>query len=102
LELLKSIASRGRAVLCTIHAPSARSLCEQIDTVLLLSSTGDRLHFGSVSLDLLESLQMPCPKTFSLPEWLLEIASDERMSKQLLLKTTEFQEKGDTEQDSSS
>ena len=28
LELLKSIASRGRAVLCTIHAPSARSLCE--------------------------------------------------------------------------
>ncbi|CAL6378698.1 unnamed protein product [Bathycoccus prasinos] len=102
LELLKSIASRGRAVLCTIHAPSARSLCEQIDTVLLLSSTGDRLHFGSVSLDLLESLQMPCPKTFSLPEWLLEIASDERMSKQLLLKTTEFQGKGDTEQDSSS
>lgn len=102
LELLKSIASRGRAVLCTIHAPSARSLCEQIDTVLLLSSTGDRLHFGSVSLDLLESLQMPCPKTFSLPEWLLEIASDERMSKKLLLKTTEFEEKGDTEQDSSS
>ena len=45
---------------------------------------------------------MPCPKTFSLPEWLLEIASDERMSKQLLLKTTEFQGKGDTEQDSSS
>ena len=45
---------------------------------------------------------MPCPKTFSLPEWLLEIASDERMSKKLLLKTTEFEEKGDTEQDSSS
>jgi len=102
LVLLKSIASRGRAVLCTIHAPSARSLIEQIDTVLLLSSTGDRLFFGSVSLDLFDSVQMPCPKTFSLPEWCLEVASDEKMSQNFLLKSANLPLKEEDEEEESS
>ena len=102
LVLLKSIASRGRGVLCTIHAPSARSLIEQIDTVLLLSSTGDRLFFGSVSLDLFDSVQMPCPKTFSLPEWCLEVASDEKMSKNFLLKSANLPLKEEDEEEESS
>jgi ABC-type multidrug transport system ATPase subunit len=99
LKVLKSIATRGRGILCTVHSPSARSLCEQIDTVLLLSSTGNRLYFGSVSLNLFEAVQMPCPKTFSLPEWLLEVASAEKMSEHFLRKTTEFKESETTETD---
>lgn len=54
--MLRSLAQRGQAILCTIHQPSAE-LFEAFDRVLLLQKGGKTVYFGDVgqnSVTLLE------------------------------------------------
>jgi ABC-type multidrug transport system ATPase subunit len=48
LRVLANIAKRGRAVVCTIHQPSAE-LFDHFDSLLLLKSGGKVVYFGPVS-----------------------------------------------------
>ena len=76
-EVLRNSARGGRAVLLSIHQPSAR-LLECFDDVLLLSGTGATLFCGDTH-ELVPALAklsgLACPPTFSPAEWALDLAS---------------------------
>ncbi|GEQ67986.1 hypothetical protein JCM33374_g1652 [Metschnikowia sp. JCM 33374] len=47
VQLLKSLASAGQAILCTIHQPSS-TLFEEFDRLLLLKKGGKTVYFGDI------------------------------------------------------
>ncbi|ODV97096.1 hypothetical protein PACTADRAFT_48852 [Pachysolen tannophilus NRRL Y-2460] len=47
VQLLRSLANAGQAILCTIHQPSA-TLFEQFDRLLLLRKGGQTVYFGDI------------------------------------------------------
>lgn len=85
IELLKTIALRGKTVICTIHSPSA-TIFNMFDLVYTLSD-GMCIYQGSPR-DLhgfLGELGLPCPATYSLSDHLLEVATDMYGPKNFLL-----------------
>jgi ABC-type multidrug transport system ATPase subunit len=47
VNTLRKIASSGRAIVCTIHQPSAE-LFFQFDSLLLLQSGGKQAYYGAI------------------------------------------------------
>ncbi|GME76728.1 unnamed protein product [Ambrosiozyma monospora] len=47
VQVLKSLAAAGQAILCTIHQPSA-TLFEEFDRLLLLKKGGQTVYFGDI------------------------------------------------------
>ncbi|ODV84095.1 hypothetical protein CANARDRAFT_9087 [[Candida] arabinofermentans NRRL YB-2248] len=47
IQVLRSLAEAGQAILCTIHQPSA-TLFEQFDKLLLLKTGGQTVYFGDI------------------------------------------------------
>lgn len=47
IQVLKSLAAAGQAILCTIHQPSA-TLFEEFDRLLLLKKGGETVYFGDI------------------------------------------------------
>lgn len=46
-QLMKKLASRGQAILCTIHQPSAL-LMQEFDRLLFLQEGGQTVYFGEL------------------------------------------------------
>lgn len=56
MKLLRSLADKGQAILCTIHQPSAE-LFEMFDKLLLLRSGGETCYFGDLGTNTMELIQ---------------------------------------------
>ncbi|GJJ10736.1 hypothetical protein Clacol_004963 [Clathrus columnatus] len=56
MKLLRSLADKGQAILCTIHQPSAE-LFEMFDRLLLLRTGGETCYFGDLGQNTTELIQ---------------------------------------------
>lgn len=81
VEMLKALARNGRIVCCTIHQP-ASDVFELFDRVMCLRSGGTTLYQGSNSglHPFLDALGCPCPKGYSVADWLLTQAQEQQAS----------------------
>lgn len=50
VRFLRKLASKGQAILCTIHQPSSL-LFESFDRLLLLERGGETVYFGDIGAD---------------------------------------------------
>ncbi|GAV54007.1 hypothetical protein ZYGR_0AK05090 [Zygosaccharomyces rouxii] len=78
-QLMKKLANRGQAILCTIHQPSAM-LIQEFDRLLFLQKGGQTVYFGDlgkdckVMIDYFESHgSHKCPPNANPAEWMLEV-----------------------------
>eukprot|EP00388_Colpodella_angusta_P023885 GDKJ01061910.1.p1 GENE.GDKJ01061910.1~~GDKJ01061910.1.p1 ORF type:complete len:1495 (-),score=348.67 GDKJ01061910.1:878-4834(-) len=78
MRLLRNLADKGQAILCTIHQPSA-VIFEKFDKLLLLARGGVTVYFGDLGKDCstmigyFESHGAPkCPPTANPAEYMLE------------------------------
>lgn len=81
LELLKSLASSGQSILCTIHQPTAQQF-ERFDRLLLIQS-GRTLYFGDIGEDSRVVVEYftkrgaaPCLSGESPAEWIMKVTGD--------------------------
>ncbi|KAH3663725.1 hypothetical protein OGAPHI_005127 [Ogataea philodendri] len=79
VQVLRSLAAAGQAILCTIHQPSA-TLFEQFDRLLLLKRGGQTVYFGDIGpssrimLDYFESNGgRKCDDSENPAEYILEV-----------------------------
>ena len=65
VEMLRSLASQGRTVICTIHQPSSQ-IVELFDKVLLMAE-GRTAYLGHVNNanNFLQSCGFPCPQNYN-------------------------------------
>ncbi|KAJ8688161.1 hypothetical protein QAD02_023956 [Eretmocerus hayati] len=77
IEVLKSMASEGRNIICTIHQPSA-ALLEMFDHLYVVAD-GHCVYSGDYDklLPLLASLGLQCPRYHNPTDFLLEIVTGE-------------------------
>jgi len=76
VKVIRQIASTGRAVVCTIHQPSAE-VFSQFDRVLLLQSGGFPVFFGELGevepfLSAIPGV-LPCPNGLNPAVWMLDV-----------------------------
>lgn len=78
-QLLRKLANRGQAVLCTIHQPSAL-LIREFDRLLFLQKGGKTVYFGELGdecktmIDYFErNGAHKCPSDANPAEWMLEV-----------------------------
>ncbi|CAK7891667.1 pleiotropic ABC efflux transporter of multiple drugs Cdr1p [[Candida] anglica] len=78
-QLLRKLADRGQAILCTIHQPSA-ILLQEFDRLLFLQKGGKTVYFGDLGencrtlIDYFEkSGAHSCPPAANPAEWMLEV-----------------------------
>jgi ATP-binding cassette subfamily G (WHITE) protein 2 (PDR) len=103
-QLMRKLADRGQAILCTIHQPSA-ILLKEFDRLLFLQKGGQTVYFGdlgencSTLIDYFEKYGAdPCPKEANPAEWMLQVvgAAPGSHAKQdyheVWRNSTEFQE----------
>lgn len=76
-QLMRKLADRGQAILCTIHQPSA-ILLKEFDRLLFLQKGGQTVYFGDLgenSSTLINYFEKygadPCPKEANPAEWML-------------------------------
>ncbi|KAL9111781.1 MAG: hypothetical protein Q9227_003840 [Pyrenula ochraceoflavens] len=79
LALLKSLAAKGQAILCTIHQPSAL-LFQEFDRLLFLAYGGKTVYYGDIgpkSSTLVDYFQRngsrDCGATENPAEWMLDV-----------------------------
>ncbi|EFN53135.1 hypothetical protein CHLNCDRAFT_32365 [Chlorella variabilis] len=82
VELLRKLASSGRAVITTIHQPSS-NIYRQLDSVLLLSQ-GHPIFYGkgAEAAAWFDRLGFACPYGVNIADWILDLASGEVSGKQ--------------------
>lgn len=103
-QLMRKLADRGQAILCTIHQPSA-ILLKEFDRLLFLQKGGKTVYFGdlgencSTLINYFEKYGAdPCPKEANPAEWMLQVvgAAPGSHAKQdyheVWRNSTEFQE----------
>lgn len=76
VRTLRSIADRGRTVICTVHQPRS-SVFELFDKVLVLSE-GNMVYFGDggmAAVDYFSSLDFPCPRLYNPADFFVDISS---------------------------
>ncbi|CAR28015.1 ZYRO0D11836p [Zygosaccharomyces rouxii] len=78
-QLMKKLANRGQAILCTIHQPSAM-LIQEFDRLLFLQKGGQTVYFGDLGKDCKSMIHYfeshgshKCPSDGNPAEWMLEI-----------------------------
>ena len=78
-QLMKKLASRGQAILCTIHQPSAL-LMQEFDRLLFLQEGGQTVYFGELGKGCKTMINYfeahgahKCPPDANPAEWMLEI-----------------------------
>ncbi|KAL6452961.1 CDR1 Pleiotropic ABC efflux transporter of multiple drugs CDR1 [Candida maltosa Xu316] len=78
-KLMRKLADRGQAILCTIHQPSALIMAE-FDRLLFLQKGGRTAYFGdlgknsSTMINYFEKYGAdPCPKEANPAEWMLQV-----------------------------
>lgn len=78
-KLMRKLADRGQAILCTIHQPSA-ILLKEFDRLLFLQKGGKTAYFGDLGencqtlIDYFEKYGAhACPKEANPAEWMLEV-----------------------------
>ncbi|KAK9694051.1 ABC transporter [Popillia japonica] len=78
ISLLKSLAEKGKTIICTIHQPS-NTVFELFDQVYFLSE-GNCVFSGSTEsiVPYLAGLGMPCPDFYSPADYLIELVQNEK------------------------
>lgn len=78
-KLMRKLADKGQAILCTIHQPSA-ILLQEFDRLLFLQKGGQTVYFGdlgencSTLTNYFEKYGAhPCPEEANPAEWMLEV-----------------------------
>ena len=78
-KLIRKLADRGQAILCTIHQPSA-ILLQEFDRLLFLQKGGQTVYFGDLGKNcstLIEYFERhgshACPPEANPAEWMLEV-----------------------------
>ncbi|XP_065222675.1 protein scarlet-like [Planococcus citri] len=73
MKILRKFSSRGKIVICSIHQP-ASGVFELFDDVLLLATGGRVSYFGPVTeaVGYFERLQMKCPESYNIAEFLVK------------------------------
>jgi ABC-type multidrug transport system ATPase subunit len=61
IETLKSLASKNRTIVCTIHQPQSE-IVQHFDKLLLLANGGNLVYFGpgNKALEYFANIQLPC------------------------------------------
>lgn len=79
VQLLRSLANAGQAILCTIHQPSS-TLFEEFDRLLLLRKGGQTVYFGDIgehSIDIINYFEShgarKCSPAENPAEYILEV-----------------------------
>ncbi|XP_065204200.1 protein scarlet-like [Planococcus citri] len=72
VKLLRFMADQGKMIICSIHQPTS-DIFEMFDSVSLLASGGSLAYHGRVSdiSDYFSSLELKCPSTFDLSEYIV-------------------------------
>ncbi|KAF2235879.1 putative ABC transporter [Viridothelium virens] len=77
VRFLRKLASRGQAILCTIHQPNS-ALFENFDRLLLLQHGGECVYFGDIGKDASVLISYfgkhgaKCPPNANPAEWMLD------------------------------
>lgn len=77
VNLMRSLASSGHTIICTIHQPSS-AIFNKFDKVMFLAS-GRLTYFGtpSDSIKLFESFGYPCPANYNPADMIVDLLSIE-------------------------
>lgn len=77
--LMRKLANKGQAILCTIHQPSAL-LMQEFDRLLFLARGGKTVYFGELGENMTTLIKyfeskgsQPCPPDANPAEWMLEV-----------------------------